>query len=116
MHLFRLAAFAILVSSPAFAQDFATGEQIREAVSGNTVQGSMTESGAYTEFYDADATIKGADYAGEWNITADTMCFIYGEDPATCWQVRIAGDQLTWVQDGTDLGTGTIIRGNVNNY
>jgi hypothetical protein len=30
--------------------------------------------------------------------------------------VRIAGDQVTWVKDGADDGTGTIVAGNVNNY
>lgn len=44
------------------------------------------------------------------------MCFKYGEDPATCWNVRIAGDQVTWIRNGTEEGTGAILRGNPNAF
>ena len=114
--ILRLAATAILFAAPAFAQTFATGDAIRAAISGNTVQGSMTASGGYTEFYSADGTIKGKDYAGRWTIDGDSMCFAYGTDPATCWNVRIAGDQVTWVSGDTEEGTGTILAGNPNNF
>jgi hypothetical protein len=43
------------------------------------------------------------------------MCFSYGEAP-DCWNVRIEGEMVTWVQDGVDGGTGTIVAGNPNNY
>ena len=105
----------LLVTTPLLAADLATGEAIRTAISGNTVQGSMTASGAYTEFYAADGAIKGADYAGTWVIEGDTMCFNYGDAP-DCWSARIAGDQITWVQNGTDGGAGTILPGNPNNW
>ena len=35
----------VLLAAPAFAQDLATGDAIKAAVSGNTIQGSMTSSG-----------------------------------------------------------------------
>jgi hypothetical protein len=110
-----LAVLLAAAASPTLAQTLATGAEITAAISGNTVQGSMTASGAYTEFYAADGTIKGADYAGAWTVEGDTMCFSYGEAP-DCWNVRIEGEMVTWVQDGVDGGTGTIVAGNPNNY
>jgi hypothetical protein len=104
-----------LTSMPAFAQTLATGEQITAAIGGNTVQGSMLEAGAYTEFYQADGVIKGADYTAAWTIKDNQMCFDYGEG-ADCWSVRIDGEAVTWVKDGADGGTGTIVAGNPNNF
>jgi hypothetical protein len=112
---FLSAATLILLPLAVQAQDLATGDAIRAAVSGNTVQGSMSASGAYTEFYAADGTIKGADYSGTWTVEGDTMCFTYDAAP-DCWNVRIDGDQVTWVQNGVDGGTGTIVAGNPNNF
>lgn len=91
-------------------------EAIRTVVSGNTVQGNMLDSGAYSEFYAADGTIRGDGYTGTWTIEGDGMCFDYGEEEATCWQVRLDGEQITWVQDGADVGDGTIVAGNPNNF
>jgi hypothetical protein len=114
--MFRLSALVLpLLALPALADSHASGDQMRAAIAGNTVQGSMTASGAYTEFYAADGTIKGADYAGTWTIEGDRMCFAYGEAP-TCFGVRIAGDQVTWVGEGGDEGTGTILPGNPNGW
>lgn len=114
--MIRLAALALCLATPALADTPATGDQIRAAIAGNTVQGSMTTSGAYTEFYAADGAIKGKDYAGTWTTEGDKMCFAYGTDPATCFGVRIAGDQVTWVGATGDEGTGTILPGNPNNW
>lgn len=111
-----VASTAILLTGPTWAAGTATGEQITAAISGNTVQGSMITSGAYTEFYGADGVIKGKDYSGKWRVNADTMCFQYGTDPEACWQVKIDGDQVTWVKGGKDDGTGTIVKGNPNKF
>ena len=110
------AALILGVAGSAHAGSTATGEQIKAAVSGNTVQGSMIASGAYTEFYEADGVIKGKDYAGKWRIEGDTMCFQYGQDPEACFGVKLDGDQVTWVKDGKDDGTGTVVKGNPNNF
>jgi hypothetical protein len=114
--VFRFVLFASLLSSPAFAQDLASGDQIRAALSGNTVVGSMAASGAYTEFYAVDGTIRSADYAGRWTIEGDMMCFAYGEDPATCWGVRLSGDQVSWLVNGAVEGSGAIVAGNPNGW
>jgi hypothetical protein len=109
-----MAGVVALVPVMAAAGDHATGAEITAALSGNTVQGSMSASGAYTEFYAEDGTIKAKDYSGKWTVEADAMCFDYGEGK-DCWQVRIEGEAVTWVQDGKDGGTGTIVKGNPNN-
>lgn len=101
----------LLTASVAQGQDLATGDAIRAAIAGNTVQGSMATAGAYTEFYAADGAIRGKDYVGVWTIDDDRMCFAYGEAP-TCFGAQIAGDQVTWV--GEESGTGTILPGNPN--
>ncbi|MGL6209283.1 MAG: hypothetical protein ACRC14_05585 [Paracoccaceae bacterium] len=113
----RLALTAVLALTaiPALAQDLATGDAIRTAVAGNTVQGTMSDASAYTEFYAEDGVIKGKDYVGVWTIEGDKMCFAY-DAPATCYGVKIAGDQVTWVSDTADAGTGTILPGNPNNF
>ena len=103
------AAFAL----PALAD--ASGADITAAIEGNTVQGSMASGDAYAEFYEAGGTIKADGYGGTWSIEGDTMCFDYGEG-ATCYGVRIDGDQVTWVLDGADDGTGTIVAGKPNEF
>jgi hypothetical protein len=107
--------FALAVPCAAQAQDLAAGADITAAIAGNTVQGSMSASGAYTEFYAADGTIRGQGYTGTWTVEGDAMCFDYGQGK-DCWGVRIDGEAVTWVQDGADGGTGTIVAGNPNNF
>ena len=114
--MIRLTLASLLAfTAPAFAETMATGAEISAAISGNTVQGNMSASGAYTEFYAADGTIKGKDYTGTWTVDGDKMCFNYGDAP-DCWNVRIAGASVIWVQDGVDGGTGTIVAGNPNGF
>lgn len=115
MKLSVITASVILMASPLAAANLATGDQIMAALSGNTVQGGMSDGTAYTEFYDADGTIKAVDYSAEWSVEGDTMCFDYGEG-ATCWGVAIDGDMVTWMNDGAAEGTGTIVPGNPNNF
>ena len=110
-----MTAFVALTVSPAFAEELATDAGILSAIAGNTVQGSMIDAGAYTEFYDADGTIRGDGYTGTWSVESDQMCFDYGEG-AGCWSVRIDGETVTWVKDGMDDGSGTILAGNPNNF
>jgi hypothetical protein len=110
-----LLGLALALPMSALAQDLATGAEISAAISGNTVQGSMSASGAYTEFYAADGAIKASGYGGTWTVEGDAMCFDYGEGK-DCWGVRIDGETVTWVKDGADGGTGTIVAGNPNAF
>lgn len=113
-HFFFTVVLA-LTPFAAAAETLATSEQITAAIGGNTVQGSMLAAGAYTEFYQADGVIKGADYTGNWTVQDNQMCFDYGEG-VDCWSVRIDGEAVTWVKNGADDGTGTIVAGNPNNF
>ena len=117
----RLAATAIALSlaSLAHAGDLpplAKGAQLKRAVSGNTVEGSMDASGRYTEFYAKDGTVRGKDYKAKWNIEGDTMCWVYEGQPKDCWQAGVKGTSVKWVKDGKVQGTGTIVKGNPNEF
>jgi hypothetical protein len=105
-------AFVTATAGAAFAA--ATGEQIRSAIAGNTVQGSMGSTGGYLEYYDPSGAIKGKDYVGQWSVEGDLMCFSYQNTPKQCWNVDINGSDVRWVKNGVAEGTGTIIRGNPN--
>ena len=114
--MLRFALVFVVIASGAAAQDFASADQIKAAIVGNTVMGNMAASGAYNEFYAPDGAIRAADYQGAWSIVGSQMCFVYGDNPGTCWAVRITADQVSWVVDGRDEGGGTILPGNPNGW
>jgi hypothetical protein len=105
-------AVAALLPTVALAADLATGKEIMAAVTGNTIEGGMTETGAYSEFYAADGTIKADGYTGIWAIQGNTMCFSYDGEPLDCIGVKIKGDMVSWIEDGKESGTGKILKGN----
>jgi hypothetical protein len=116
--LFSLAGAALVALAviPVAAADKLNGEQIRTAISGNTVQGTMEGTGAYAEFYSNDGMIKADGYTGVWAVEGDAMCFQYGSDPKSCWEVIKDGDLIQWLKDGKIEGTGTLAPGNPNNF
>ena len=114
-HSLSVLVFGMALPVAAQAETLSTGAEIAAAVSGNTVQGSMSASGTYSEFYAVDGSINGQGYTGTWTVEGDTMCFDYGEGK-DCWNARIEGEAVTWVQNGVDGGTGTIVAGNPNNF
>ncbi|MEM7239599.1 MAG: hypothetical protein AAF501_17475 [Pseudomonadota bacterium] len=116
MKTLLLALVAVSITGTAMAGELASGAQIKSSISGKTVQGSMEASGAYTEYYAADGSIRGNGYTGKWHVTDRAMCFTYGEDPADCWGVRIDGANVAWMKDGVAGGTGTIVDGNPNGF
>jgi hypothetical protein len=111
-----LAALLAVGSPPSRAADMMTGSEIKTMVAGNTVTGAMVESGNYAEFYQADGIIKGNGYTGLWTVSADSMCFRYGNDPEKCLQVGKIGDQIQWFKGHRVDGTGMLVLGNPNNY
>lgn len=116
---FHIILISFLFGGLAQAADLpplATGAQLRSAVSGNTIEGSMVPSGRYTEFYASDGTVKGKDYRATWRIEGDTMCWLYPGQPKDCWRASIAGSSVKWVKDGKVLGTGTIVKGNARSF
>ena len=98
------------------AAELASGAQISEAITGNTVQGSMEASGVYTEYYAATGVVHGQDYKAMWSVEGNSMCWVYEGSPKDCWDVAITDDQVTWIKDGESAGTGTILLGNPNNF
>ena len=113
-------AFAVLalasIAHAAAPPPLATGEQLRKAVSGNTVQGSMDGSGRYSEFYAMDGTVRSQKYQAKWSIEGDSLCWVYEGQPKDCWRAALKGTSVKWVKDGKVQGTGTVVRGNSNRY
>jgi hypothetical protein len=116
MKNFLMTAFAVVaMAAPALAQN-ATGAEITTALTGNTVQGSMDSSGAYTEFYAEGGVVFGPGYTAAWSVEGNQMCWVYEGSPKDCWDATIAGDQIAWIKDGKSQGTGTIQPGNPNDF
>ena len=107
---------ATQLTHAADANALASGPQLKKAIVGHTVQGSMDAAGKYTEFYAKDGTVRGKDYQAKWSIEGDTMCWVYAGQPKDCWRAAIKGDSIKWVKDGKVQGTGTIVQGNSNRY
>lgn len=94
----------------------ATGAQLKRAVAGNTVEGTMEATGRYTEFYAGDGTVKGKDYKAAWTIEGDKMCWVYDGQPKDCWNAALKGTTVKWIKDGKVQGSGTIVKGNSNGF
>ena len=94
--------------------DAATGTDLREAVSGNTIKGNRGASGQ-VEYYRSDGTIQGEDYTGRWTVEGNSMCFTYRTVPKECRNADVNGTYIRWVKNGQVRGSGTIIRGNPEN-
>ncbi len=99
-----------------------SGDDIKALIGDTTISGTMLPDVPYAEYYGADGTIRGGTgenaYTGAWSIEGDTMCFDYG-DPATfsCWGIAAEGDTVQWIdKDGNVGGTGTVAKGNPNNF
>nr|WP_317054802.1 hypothetical protein [Roseovarius sp. W115] len=84
-------------------------------MSDRTYLGGML-TGTFSEYYAADGTIKGDGYGGKWRAADNSMCFQYGTDPESCWQLKINGEAVTLFKDGKVDGSGVVVEGNPNNY
>lgn len=115
MKLLYTTAVLGLMASPLAAAELATGAEITDVIIGNTVAGGMSSGEAYAEFYSEDGAIKADGYTGKWTVEGDAMCFDYGEG-ADCFTVSISGDEVKWMVDGEEAGTGTIAAGNPNEF
>ncbi|WP_170769651.1 hypothetical protein [Ruegeria lacuscaerulensis] len=110
-----LCAVVMATAAPAFAAEFASKEEIQKTMAGHTYAGGML-SGAFTEYYAADGTIKGEGYTGKWEATDSGMCFQYGTDPKNCWELKIDGVAVTLFKDGKIDGSGVVVEGNTNGF
>lgn len=78
---FLLAALAI--SAPVSAAEKLTGEQIKQAFTGNTVSGRYTGGGFFTEYHEPDGRALGHNGWQEnrdacWITKGDAVCYYYG--------------------------------------
>ena len=109
-----LAAALSTLSVSAFAEadtngERLSGQEIRELVWGNQVQGEMAGGEAYSEVYLPDGEIVGDGYSGEATIVDDTMCFDYGGDDIDCYGVRRNSEgNIEWIKNDEVAGYGTI--------
>ena len=74
---------ALLLALPALATERLTGEQIRQAFSGNTVSGRYAGGGFFTEYHEPDGRALGNNGWQEnrdacWIIKDDAVCYYYG--------------------------------------
>lgn len=94
----------------AMTSEHMSGEQIRDRILGHGVQGTMADGQSYNEHYGKDGRIQGDGYTGRVSVEGDQLCFEYGEDEPTCYQVRSAGEnRIEWLEGGEVVGTGEII-------
>lgn len=108
------AVFVLVGANAVLANDFATGAQIQEMLSGNTLQGSALKK-PYAEYYDPDGTIRGKGYSGTWKVEGNTGCMDYGSG-YSCWTGKIDGPANIWYKDGAVDAAGMMIEGNPNNF
>ncbi len=120
LHSFgKYAAAALLVGAmgaPALAGDPPSAQEISDAVSDHTYQGSMSGGGSgFSEYYAPDGSIRGVDYTGNWRTEDGIMCFNYGEGDR-CFGVTIDGPSMVMYKDGKIDGNGMLVPGNPNNF
>jgi len=109
---FAFAAMGLLGSSMVSASEQLSAQEISQAVSDHSYQGSMSAANSgFNEYYAPDGTIHGVDYEGEWTTRDGEMCFAYGQEP-TCYAVSIDGPSMVLRQDGVIKGNGMLIQGN----
>lgn len=98
MRVFLLLA-ALLLASPALAEKL-SGEAIKQAFQGNTLAGTYTHGGIFSEFHAPDGRALGdnghsINTDACWNIDGDAICYHYGpmKDRRTyCFTVEKNGD------------------------
>lgn len=96
MRLWLLLALLAL-SAPLMAAEKLTGEQIKQAFTGNTVSGRYTGGGFFTEYHDPDGRALGhngwqPNRDACWITKGDAVCYYYGppsERTTHCFTVEL---------------------------
>lgn len=106
-HAGALAALMLFGASAVAAQEAAlAGPAAWQKLVGNTVV-VTTKGGSYTEFYEADGTLRRLDgdgpASGRWSQDGDRVCFDYpDDDDRVCLQVSVQGPSGRFTDaDGT---------------
>lgn len=90
---------ALMLTAPAAAAERMTGEQIKQAFTGNTVSGRYTSGGFFTEYHDPDGRALGHNGWQEnrdacWITKGDAVCYYYGppsDRTVHCFTVELTG-------------------------
>lgn len=89
-----------------------SGSEISRTIAGNTMSGTMSNNDRWTEYYDADGTIRGLyngqeRYTGAWRVEGDRMCWDYEDDSFDgCNAVGVSGNRVYFFdEDGSVSGT-----------
>ncbi|WP_120497226.1 hypothetical protein [Kiloniella sp. EL199] len=104
----------VAISSSIAKADMASGDEIRNLISGNTLQGAGV-SGIYSEYYDPNGTLRGDGYSGKWKIEGDKGCMDYGSG-FQCWSGLINNNASIWYLNGKPTAVGFMSSGNPNRY
>ncbi|WP_299846934.1 hypothetical protein [uncultured Roseovarius sp.] len=108
---------ATLFTTPLYAGDMPNAQEIAEAVSDHTYQGSMSAGGSgFAEYYAPDGSIRGVDYSGKWRTEDGVMCFKYGDGEDRCFEVTLDGPSMVMLKDGKIDGNGMLIKGNPQGF
>jgi len=106
----------LIVAGGVAAQDLASGEDIQNLLSGNTLVTTNGENVFY-EFYAPDGTIRGEGYTAKWEVQGNMGCMDYGNG-FDCWTALIDGNANIWYKDGkeTATGAGMVVTGNSKEF
>lgn len=117
MGLMAFLPLSITASTPVFADEAPSADEVQASVSDHTYQGSMSVAGSgFAEYYAPDGSIKADGYAGAWRAEDGAMCFQYGDKPESCFEVRFNGPSMEMYKDGELDGNGMLIEGNPNDF
>jgi hypothetical protein len=117
-----LGLLLLCLADAAWAQTYATGEQVRAAVSGKTMTGVNSYGNPYTYKIQPNGTITGVlgklnefDDRGVWTVEGNKWCLhweLWLNSEKVCYDVILDGNQITRVApDGTRTETSTLSGG-----
>ncbi|MEO1191579.1 MAG: hypothetical protein AAFY02_07475 [Pseudomonadota bacterium] len=112
--IFLFATGLLLLPGAQATAEPANGLTLMTALSGNTVVGSMDESGDYAEFFAPSGALYGTAAPASWYIDGNRVCFRYHPGPykrPDCVAAAIDGSSITWMDQGEPLGSGEILEG-----
>lgn len=125
-----LAAALFVATTPSLAQTQAappaadpavelTGLAAWQLVVGNSVRGTV-DGRSFVEHYgkDGSARIKVENrlMIGRWQVEGEEICFVYPGDPKECYQLKLRGTAVNWVDSKGLIDTsGELVEGNPDN-
>jgi len=90
---------------------FLTGTEVKQLVSGNTVEGRyINRSGTWSDYHDPSGTVtsvdQGSGYIGSWEIDGDEICYSYADEPIrNCLEVaEKSGSYVHFLANGPYSG------------